>query len=237
MTKSIIALCGLLLLVSCKDEKPAGNLHITGNIEGLKQGTIYIKKIVDTSWVAIDTIKINGDSHFESYIDIKSPEMYYLMLDRGATSSIDDNLPFFAEPGTMNIDTELERFYANAKITGSKNQKLYEEYKKVNSRFTDENTELMGEKLRAQKLNKPERIDSLLQLQEKIIKRKYLYTTNFALNNRNFEIAPYIALAEINDINIKYLDTIQKAMSPKVAQSYYGKKLTEYTNERKKAEK
>jgi hypothetical protein len=31
--------------------------------------------------------------------------------------------------------------------------------------------------------------------------------------------------------NIKYLDTIQKSMSPKVAQSLYGKKLTKYVAE------
>ncbi|MGK4569241.1 DUF4369 domain-containing protein [Flavobacterium sp. 3HN19-14] len=235
MTKSILALCGLLLFVSCKDEKHAGNLHITGNIEGLKQGTLYIKKISDTSWVSVDTIKINGDSHFESYLDIQSPEMYYLMLDRGATSSIDDNLPFFAEPGNMTINTTLDRFYFNAKITGSKNQKLYEEYKKINARFTDENTTLVGEKLRAKKLNKPERVDSIEKLQEKITIRKYNYTSQFALNNRDFEIAPYVVLTEINDVNLKYLDTIQKSMSPKVAKSFYGKKLTEYTKERKKA--
>jgi hypothetical protein len=60
------------------------------------------------------------------------------------------------------------------------------------------------------------------------IKRKYLFATNFALNNRKFEVAPFIALSEIYDINIKYLDTIQKSMSPQVANSLYGKKLTQY---------
>jgi hypothetical protein len=64
--------------------------------------------------------------------------------------------------------------------------------------------------------------------QESNIKRKYLYATNFAINNKEYEVAPYIALSEIYDINMKYLDTIQKSMSPKVAQSLYGKKLTEY---------
>ncbi len=55
-----------------------------------------------------------------------------------------------------------------------------------------------------------------------------MYATNFAINNKEYEVAPYIALSEIYDINMKYLDTIQKSMSPKVAQSLYGKKLTEY---------
>jgi len=46
-------------------------------------------------------------------------------------------------------------------------------------------------------------------------------------------VAPYIALAEIYDINLKYLDTIQKSLSPKVAQSKYGIKLKELIKERK----
>jgi hypothetical protein len=69
------------------------------------------------------------------------------------------------------------------------------------------------------------------------LKRKYLYSTNFAVNHADNEVAPYVALAEIYDINLKYLDTIHKSMTPKVAKSLYGKKLTEYYNERKNSEK
>jgi hypothetical protein len=60
--------------------------------------------------------------------------MLYL-LDRGTSNSLDNNLMFFAEPGTINIDTNLESYIANAKVTGSKNQDLFEEYKKINSRL------------------------------------------------------------------------------------------------------
>ena len=64
-----------------------------------------------------------------------------------------------------------------------------------------------------------------------------MYTTNFAVNNADFEVAPYLALAEIPDINLKYLDTIQKSLSPKVAKSTYGKKLDVLIKERKASEK
>jgi hypothetical protein len=47
-------------------------------------------------------------------------------------------------------------------------------------------------------------------------------------------VAPYIALSEINDATVKYLDTIQKSMSPKVAKSRYGVMLTKYVGEIKK---
>jgi hypothetical protein len=135
---------------------------------------------------------------------------------------------FFAEAGTINIDTNLDSFIGSAKITGSKNQEKYEEYKKINSRFRDENLDLIEQKFNTAKTNNLKAIDSLNAKQESNIKRKYLFATNFAINNRDYEVSPYIALSDIYDINIKYLDTIQKSMSPKVAKSLYGKKLTEY---------
>ncbi|WP_035670350.1 DUF4369 domain-containing protein [Flavobacterium sp. 83] len=234
MKKSIIAFATLLLITSCSEKESKTNLHITGNIKGLKKGTLYIQRVVDTSLVAIDTIKIDGNSTFESNLDLKSPEMLYLFLDRGVTNSRDNNLTFFAEPGNITIETSLDSYLSGAKIIGSKNNDLYQEYKKINSRFTDENLTLIEKKFNAIKNNNTKAIDSLSAKQDSNIKRKYLFATNFAINNRNYDVAPYIALSEIYDINIKYLDTIQKSMSPKVAQSLYGKKLTKYVADIKK---
>lgn len=228
MKKSIIAFVTLVLLSSCNKEVSKTNLHLTGNIKGLKKGTLYIQRVVDTALVAIDTITIDGSSAFESDIQLKSPEMLYLFLDRGVSNSLDNNILFFAEPGNINIDTNLDSYISSAKVTGSKNQDKFEEYKKINSRFRDESLTLIEQKFNAIKSNNTKAIDSLNAKQDANIKRKYLFATNFAINNRNYEVSPYIALTEIYDINIKYLDTIQKSMTPKVAQSLYGKKLTKY---------
>lgn len=228
MKKIILAFVTLALLTSCNKTDPKGNLHITGNIKGLKKGTLYIQRIVDTALVAIDTITIDGKSTFTSDIDLKSPEMLYLFLDRGVSNSLDNNLIFFAEPGNIKIETNLDSYITSAKVTGSKNHDLFEEYKIINSRFKDENLTLLEQKFNAIKRQNSKAIDSLSLKQDSNTKRRYLYATNFAINHRDYEIAPYIALSEIYDINIKYLDTIQKSMSPKVAQSLYGKKLNNY---------
>lgn len=228
MKKSIIAIFTLLVLTSCKKEESKTNLNLTGNIKGLKKGILYIQRVVDTSLVAIDTINIDGDSKFETNIDLKSPEMLYLFLDRGVTNSLDNNILFFAEAGKINIDTNIDSYIVSAKITGSKNQEKYEEYQKINSRFRDDNLEMIQQKFLAIKFGKTTTIDSINAKQESNTRRKYLFATNFAINNRNYEVSPYIALTDIYDINVKYLDTIQKSMSPKVAQSLYGKKLTDY---------
>jgi hypothetical protein len=228
MKKISIALVAISLLLACSEKKSENNLHLTGTIKGLKNGTLYVQRETNNKLVAIDTIKIDGNSSFETDIQLKSPEMLYLFLDRGVTNSMDNNLYFFAEPGTVNIETNLENYLADAKVTGSKNQDLYYDFKKIDRRFQEENLTLIEKRFKAEKSNNVKETERIVALQESNIKRKYLHAANFAINNKEYEVAPYIALSEIYDINLKYLDTIQKSMSPKVAKSLYGKKLTEY---------
>ena len=228
MKKISIAFVAISLLFACSEKKSENNLHLTGNIKGLKKGTLYVQRVTNNKLVALDTIAIDGSSQFETDIELQSPEMLYLFLDRGVSNSLDNNLLFFAEPGAISIETNLENYIADAKVSGSKNQDLYYEFKKVDSRFQDESLDLIEMKFKAMKSNNAAEAAKVNAKQESNIKRKYLYATNFAINNKEYEVAPYIALSEIYDINIKYLDTIQKSMSPKVAKSLYGKKLTEY---------
>ena len=71
MKKSIIAFIAIALLtVSCEKKESTDSLHLTGNIKGLKEGTLYIQKYNDTALVAVDSIKINGNSAFESTIKL-----------------------------------------------------------------------------------------------------------------------------------------------------------------------
>lgn len=234
MNKFILTLFSILILASCTEKKATKNFVLTGNIKGLKSGTLYIQRIKDTTLVAIDTIKIEGDSHFTSQFDLQSPEMLYLFLDRGVTNSVDNNISFFAEKGTMNIETTLDFFTADVKISGSKNQELYDEYKKVVARYVDQDLTLIEKKFKAYQAKKMEEVTKMDEEQKEIQKRKYLYTTNFAVNHADYEVAPYVALAEIYDINLKYLDTIQKSMTSKVSKSMYGKRLNEFIAARKK---
>lgn len=228
MKKISIAFVTSVLLFACSEKKLENNLHLTGNIKGLKTGTLYVQRVNNNKLIALDTIAIDGNSNFETNIELKSPEMLYLFLDRGVSNSLDNNLLFFAEPGNVNIDTNLENYIADAKVTGSKNQDLYYEFKKVDNRFQDEELSLIEKKFNAIKSNNEKEVANITAKQESNVKRKYLYATNFIINNKDHEVAPYLALSEIYDINMKYLDTIQKSLTPKVAQSLYGKKLNEY---------
>ncbi len=233
MKKLLLALLSLFIIASCEN-KPETNLQITGVVKGLQKGTLYLKKMGDSTFITLDSMKIDGKSEFESNIDLKSPEMLYLFLDRGETKSGDNNLMFFGEPGKINIATDLEYFYSKAVITGSKNNELFENYKKITSKYNEQQLELTVAKINALKNKQMDLIASIEEKSSVITKRKYLYAINFAVTNKDYEVAPYIALSEINDATVKYLDTIQKSMSPKVAKSHYGVMLTKYVGEIKK---
>ncbi|MCB0374611.1 MAG: hypothetical protein KDD04_01705, partial [Sinomicrobium sp.] len=136
-----------------------------------------------------------------------------------------DRILFFGEQGRITITTTRDFFEAEAKISGSASHKKLEEYKKNMSRFNDANLDLIEALFNARKTGDTITADSLTRLSEKNRLKSYLYTLNFALNNKDSYVAPYIALSEASDARLKYLDTIYKSLSPQVAASKYGKAL------------
>lgn len=234
----VALLLGASLLASCsKETKGTDNLTITGKIEGLKQGKVYLYHVQDTVFTAIDSVVFDGkSSNFAFKHHLESPEMLFLSLDRGHSNSIDNQLAFFAEPGAMTIETTLKNFYKDAKVQGSQSNELYNEYLKSRTLITDRQNDLYIALFEAQKTANTAQLDSLQGVSKKLAGRLYLNAINFALNNKHSDVAPYIALTELYDRNIKYLDTIYNALTPEIQNHKYAKSLNEFIQERKKEE-
>ncbi|MDH7446873.1 DUF4369 domain-containing protein [Aquimarina sp. 2201CG14-23] len=232
---SVILLLSILIL-GCSTPKKKGNVSINGTVQGLKKGILYLQKIQDTILVNIDSLVIEGNPEFSFQTDVQEPQIHYLFLDKNDGSQYNDRIDFFAEPGQITINTSLNGFEKEAVIAGGKNQIKLLEYKKMNKRFNDRNLRLLKEDFEARKQNDEEKLIKNDDAYKKLLRQKYLYTINFAINNRKLEVAPYITLNEVFDANIKYLDTVAKSLSPRVRKSIYGKQLTEYLTERKAKE-
>jgi len=229
MKKNILFLISIFLLFSCSQKE--GNLHIKGEIKGLSQGKLYIQRLQDTILKPIKIIKFDGNSKFETDLNIKEPEVLYLYLDRGVSNSLDNNIAFFAEEGQMKIYSDVNNFISKAEVTGNKNQELWNQYRKVISKYNQENLDYIQQRLEAQIKGDTHTADSLLNLENKMLIKKYQYSINFCINHKEHEIAPFIALTEIYDANPKYLDSIRKVLIPNVLESKYGKILSEYLDE------
>ena len=234
MKKLSILFVLILCLAACS--KQESNLFINGAVKGLKEGTLYLQKIEDTVLVTIDSLEVKGDPNFVFETNIESPQVMYLFLKKMDGSSYNDRLLFFAEPGEMSVTTTLKNFETDVVVEGSVNHKKLEEHRKIMERFNDQNLDLIKISLEAQKAGNEELVAETNLKFDNLLKRRYLYTVNFALNNKDYEVAPYLAVSEIFDANIKYLDTIQKSLSPEVRDSKYGKSLTDFIKERRKLE-
>ena len=174
MKKVCLALVTLIVLASCSNNEQSKDLTLTGTIKGLKSGTVYIQKYQDTSLVVLDSIKIDGNSTFESHLDLTEPEMLYIVLDRGITTTIDNSLLIFAEPGKIDVQTDLKHFYANAKVTGSKNHELYVNYMKMNSKYNDQLHDLLQLDMDNFKAGKETNSPDIIEKRNLVLKKKYL---------------------------------------------------------------
>ena len=226
--KRILAVILLISFFSCNKDLP--NLTVSGQVAGLKKGTLYLERLNDTSLVVLDSIQINGEPNFLLQTYIEEPDLLYLSLN--ANSDEIPRISFFTDSGAVSIKTTLKRFFHDAKIEGSEHQLVVDEYKRMITQFNDKNLELIKAEFEAN--NDSLKLDSIRLASDNLLKRKYLYTINFAKNNKESEVAPYLLLSEVYDANVTYLDTVYKVFPKHIANSKYGKKLSDYIQERKK---
>ena len=202
---------------------------VSGNIDGLKKGTVYLQKQQDSIIVSIDSILLEGNSNFKLETEINEPDIYYLYLDKNDGDSLNDIITFFGNNGDINIQTSLKNFDSSYEISGSKNTELLQEYFSIIRKFNLQNLDLLEIFYKAQIENNQAKIDSVNTQIENLIKRKYLYTLNFATNNSEFEISPYLAVSQIADANQEFLLKLYDTLPEKIKNSKYGKILQTLT--------
>ena len=232
MKKLILTFVTSLLIISCSS-KEKGNMIVKGQIKGLKKGTLYLQKMKDTLLITVDSISLLGKDTFTLTDNIDNPEMYYLTFD-GNTN--DKRLLFFGEKGDISIIDKVDEFGFRPIIKGSKNQIIMDKFRKIDQKFNEKKLQLIKKEFEAKKNNDELSLNEVNKEIKKIIRRRFLFATNFAIANSSSEAAPYIALTELYDANIKLLDTINNSLSDRIKSSDYGKKLQNFIDKVKSNE-
>lgn len=232
MKHLLIALSLLVLIAGCSSPS-ADTMTLTGEIKGLKKGTLFLQKLNDSALVTIDSMVVDGNASFTFSEEVISPEIYYLAVTFKDSSGVIKRIPFFAEPTAVSVTSTLENYENDAVVKGSINQEKLDVYASLMERYTNKNLDLIEENLNALKDGNDSLNIELQSKQEKLLMGKYLATVNYALNESEYEIAPYLMLSQVYDANIKYLDTVYAVLTPKVKDSKYGKALESFIKERK----
>lgn len=228
---TLLLVCSLML-INCTTPKE-NQMRLSGFVKGMKEGTLLLQKSENNTFKTIDSMVVKGDAHFNFTETIESPELYFLSLKIQNIDREVGAIAFFAEPGDITINTKLNNFLENAVITGSENQKKYTQYKTLIKRYTDKNKKLTQLLISAAKAKDMKAIDSIDTMQKRVLALSYLATVNYAINNKDYEIAPFLALSEIYNANTKYLDTIYNTLTPKIKASTYGVALKEFISQTK----
>jgi len=230
--KKFTFLIVLLSIISCG--KKEADLTVTGTIKGLKKGTVYLQQLKDSSLVVLDSMVINGEQPFTLQSNLEEPEVLLLMLDKN--SSEDSRIAFFADKGVTEINATLKDFPFKHTIKGSTQQEKYTEFKNMVSQFNNKNLDIIKAQLEAQVSGDTAKANARTKEANNLLKSKYRFAINFAINNKDSEVAPYIALSEIYDTNITYLDTIYNSLPKHIASSKYGVELDKFIKQRKEEE-
>lgn len=206
---------------------------VTGQIKGLKKGKLYLQKMKDTLLVSVDSVSLNGVDTYELKDFVESPIVYYLTFD---ANNAKKSILFFGEEGTITINDDVEVFGLNPEINGSKNQAIFDEFKLMSKKFQERNLELIKQDFDAKKAKDLDLAKKIEKDFKRLVRRRVLYTANFAIKNNDSEVAPYLALTELYDATIPLLDTVNSSLSNRVKNSIYGKKYQEYLDTIKKRE-
>ncbi|MGK0412160.1 MAG: hypothetical protein ACJA1B_000350 [Polaribacter sp.] len=232
MKKILSILLLSVVLYSCSSKKE-GNMIVQGQIKGLKKGKLYLQKMVDTVLVSVDSIALLGNDTFTLTDNVDSPVLYYLTFDGNTT---DKRILFFGEEGIITINDHVDKFGVQPIITGSKNQEVLDKYNVIGRRFQSDRLDFIKKDFDAKRAKDDDLVQKLEKDYKKMVRRRVLFTTNFAITNSDLEVAPYIALTEMYDASLKMLDTVNNSLSPKAKNSFYGKRFQEYLDNIKKAE-
>lgn len=233
MKKTSILLALSIILFACSSKKE-GNMIVQGQIKGLKKGKLYLQKMVDTVLVSVDSVALLGKDTFKLSDNVDSPVVYYLTFDGNTTNK---SILFFGEKGTVTINDKVDQFGFNPEIKGSKNQEILDRYIVVSKRFQNQRLDFIKKDFEAKRAKDADLIQKLEEDYKRMVKRRVLFTTNFALTNSDSEVAPYIALTEMYDASLKMLDTVNISLSPKIKKSEYGKQFQKYLDNIKENEK
>ena len=221
-----ISLISLTFFIICCNSDQ-NNMIVSGNVDGLRKGTIYLQKEIDSTIVSLDSLKIRGNSNFKLNTIIDEPDIYYLYLDKEDGDSLNDIITFFGNKGEININTMLSTFDSSYEISGSKNSELLREYFSIIRKYNLQNLDLLEIFYNAQITDNQKRIDSVNERLENLIKRKYLYSLNFSITHAQNEISPYIAVSQIPDANKDLLRKVYDTLPENIKVSKYGKVLME----------
>ena len=203
------------------------NFELSGNINGLENGVIYLIELSSIEKeIILDSTTVDNTSSFLLKGYIKEPQILKIRLGQSNTNEIE----FFAEIGEMKLNTSNKRFQFDAQFSGSRHQENLDKFNSYLMTFEEEDIDLLEAQIQESIKGNEKKIDSISILRENNDKRKILFVINYITNNNKEIISPYLALRYNQEIQLEYLTKIYKSYNKEISESKYGVELNKIIN-------
>jgi len=179
-----ITLLAVVLMASCA-KPPKNQFMITGTVDSVFNGIVYLQKRIEAPLITIDSAQITGGK-FDLKGTVDYPEVYYLTIP--ATKS---SVPFFIESKeiTVNINTkEIDK----TKIVGSKTQAEYDHYLDLVDQYNARIKESYQMYNAAVEVGDPEKTRYYDSVTSAIDQERERFSKKYVLENNKSFISPYI---------------------------------------------
>ena len=209
MKKTLLLLAVVLVFVSCK-KLADGEYEITGNVKGMKTGTVYLEKQspMGMGTQPVDTVKII-DGKFVIKGKTKETEISFIQIEK-----LQGKIPFILEGGEIEITVDKDSLFKSKSVGTYSNDeftKFNDESNKIQKRLQKKVTEFQNKNMaiinEAQKNNDTLTMSKLRNEYEFIQKDITDYTFTYPKTHPKSFISVLIIQMMVN--NPKYAKEIE----------------------------
>ena len=209
MKKTLLLLAVVLVFVSCK-KLAEGEYEITGNVKGMKTGTVYLEKQspMGMGTQPVDTVKII-DGKFVIKGKTKETEISFIQIEK-----LQGKIPFILEGGEIEITVDKDSLFKSKSVGTYSNDeftKFNDESNKIQKRLQKKVTEFQNKNMaiinEAQKNNDTLTMSKLRDEYEFIQKDITDYTFTYPKTHPKSFISVLIIQMMVN--NPKYAKEIE----------------------------
>jgi peroxiredoxin len=212
MKKIFIAIAAIgLFLGSCTS---ADQYKLTGKVEGVTEGKVYLSKLQDNKLVKTDSTEMTATG-FSFKGTLASPDLFYIELEgqRGA-------IQVFLENAAITIDANIENL-KEAKVVGSSNQDILTAFGELQKGFQEKQQALYPEYQKAEESKNQVVMDSIEAEFNKSNADKFSASKDFLKLNSNTVAAAFVAYRISSPLETAEMEEIYEMLGENAQKSSY----------------
>ncbi len=223
MKRLFLGLIAFTLLYACQDgDLSTERFNISGNIEGLDEGSAVIKRRVNGDWITLDSTQISSGK-FELSGTLDMPEMCYIFVS--------DSLPpvrIFVENSDISVTAKADSIrYAD--ISGSMIQNELDGYNDQMQSYIDQLQKIYKEYQNAFNEGDEDTREALDKKFDEISDQQKNAGMIYVKEHSSSLIAPYLTWGTlVYDLTVEEMEELSVAFDPSLSESIYVKQLNDH---------